>query len=299
MTISKKGSTAKMARNSYRITSRMTRLLTMTSMFMMGAFVTTPAVAAEDSLTPPIAVQMYTMRDYGTTEEQFAAVNRAGIKAIETVGDHGVSAERMNELLDTYDLDIIAAHVGLDDLRSDSSEIVDFNKFVGNDTIVIPYLEEDARPDNAEGWKRLGEELGGMVDELEQEGMTLAYHNHDFEMQKYGEKTALELLFNAAGPGLMSEIDLAWVERAGLDPAEYVTHFDGRLFAVHAKDNAPEGVAEDEGGFTSLGEGVLDWKAILPAVKQAGAEWYIIEHDHPLDPEEVITDGNRFLKENL
>ncbi len=97
----------------------------------------------------------------------------------------------------------------------------------------------------------------------------------------------------------MSEIDLAWVERAGLDPAEYVTHFDGRLFAVHAKDNAPEGVAEDEGGFTSLGEGVLDWKAILPAVKQAGAEWYIIEHDHPLDPEEVITDGNRFLKENL
>ncbi len=149
-----------MARNSYRITSRMTRLLTMTSMFMMGAFVTTPAVAAEDSLTPPIAVQMYTMRDYGTTEEQFAAVNRAGIKAIETVGDHGVSAERMNELLDTYDLDIIAAHVGLDDLRSDSSEIVDFNKSVGNDTIVIPYLEEDARPDNAEGWKRLGEELG-------------------------------------------------------------------------------------------------------------------------------------------
>ncbi len=40
-----------------------------------------------------------------------------------------------------------------------------------------------------------------MVDELEQEGMTLAYHNHDFEMQKYGEKTALELLFDAAGPG--------------------------------------------------------------------------------------------------
>ncbi|MES3677856.1 sugar phosphate isomerase/epimerase [Halomonas elongata] len=299
MTRNKEGELQDMERESLKISSVMKRVSIMASMLMMGSVVTTPAIATEESQDLPIAVQMYTMRDHGSTEEQFAAVNRAGIKAIETVGDHGVSAERMNELLEAYDLDIIASHVGLDEMRSDSNEVVDFNKAVGNDTIVIPYLEEDARPDSASGWKELGKELGSMAEKLDKEDMALAYHNHDFEMQEYGDKTALELLFDAAGPALKSEIDLAWVERAGLDPAEYVTRFDGRLFAVHAKDNAPQGEATEEGGFTSLGNGVLDWETILPAVEEAGAKWYIIEHDHPLDPEDVITVGNRFLKNNL
>ena len=91
----------------------------------------------------------------------------------------------------------------------------------------------------------------------------------------------------------------AWVARGGLDPAEYVARLDDRLFAVHAKDNAPQGTAEEEGGFATLGQGVLDWETILPAIDRAGVEWYIIEHDRPLDAEAVITEGNRFLRDEL
>ena len=92
---------------------------------------------------------------------------------------------------------------------------------------------------------------------------------------------------------------MAWVARGGLDPVEYLGRFDDRVFAIHAKDNAPEGEAEDERGFKALGEGTLDWAAILPAAEEAGAQWYIIEHDQPLDAAEVVMTGATFLTENL
>ncbi|MGO1690851.1 MAG: sugar phosphate isomerase/epimerase family protein [Halomonas sp.] len=247
----------------------------------------------------PIAVQMYTLRDFGNLEEQLAAVNRAGISAIETVGTQEVTAEELNALLEEHALEVISSHVQLDDLRNRLDETVAFNQAVGNDTLTVPYLAEDARPSDAEGWQALGEELGDIAAELDAEGLRLAYHNHDFEMEVYGDKTALEHLFDAAGSDLLAELDIAWVARGGFDPVEYVSRFDGQLFAVHAKDNAPEGTAEEEGGFATLGEGVLDWATILPAIEATDVEWYIIEHDMPLDSEAVITEGNSFLQEKL
>ncbi len=92
-----------------------------------------------------------------------------------------------------------------------------------------------------------------------------------------------------AGPGMGRARRLA--------PVEYLGRFDDRVFAIHAKDNAPEGEAEDERGFKALGEGTLDWAAILPAAEEAGAQWYIIEHDQPLDAAEVVMTGATFLTE--
>ena len=97
----------------------------------------------------------------------------------------------------------------------------------------------------------------------------------------------IELLLDAAGPKLQSELDVAWVARSGNDPAEFLGTLNGRVFAIHAKDNAPAGTAENERGFATIGTGVLDWKTILPAAKHAGAQWFILEHDLPLDAEAV------------
>src|SRR5690606_32364256 len=122
--------------------------------------------------------------------------------------------------------------------------------------LVVPYLDEKDRPTDAAGWTALGQELGRISTQVRAKGMRLAYHNHDFELIDFNGKTGLELLFAAAGPDLQTELDLAWVARAGYDPVVMLGKFEGRLFAVHAKDNAPEGQAEDEGGFAAVGQGV-------------------------------------------
>ncbi|MTH66501.1 sugar phosphate isomerase/epimerase family protein [Paracoccus shanxieyensis] len=267
-----------------------------------AALVVAGTATAQDSRSTtdlPIAVQMYTLRDAGTLDEQLAAVQAAGVTAVETVGTQKVSAEELKAALDTYGIRAISTHAQIDDLRSDLQGVIAFNKAIGNDTIIVPHLKPEARPTDAAGWTALGQELRAMSDKLQAADMQLGYHNHDFEMVDMGGKTALEVMMQAAGDDVVAELDLAWVARGGLDPVEYLDRFDGRIFAIHAKDNAPEGEAADEKGFKALGEGVLDFARILPAAEEAGTKWYIIEHDMPKDAAATVKTGAEFLTRNL
>ncbi|HEL5400626.1 TPA: sugar phosphate isomerase/epimerase [Stenotrophomonas maltophilia] len=256
---------------------------------------------ARDTAGPqaPIAVQMYTLRNAGTLDQQLKIVHDAGVHAVETVGTQNVSAAELKQLLDRYSIRAISSHVPLADLRNDLDGVVAFNHAIGNTTLVVPYLDQKDRPTDAAGWTALGQELGRISKRVRDKGMHLAYHNHDFELADFNGRTGLELLFDAAGPGLQTELDLAWVARAGLDPAVMLGKFHGRLFAVHAKDNAAKGQAEDEGGFAAVGQGVLDWNAILPAAAAANVQWYIVEHDQPRDPAKVIQAGADYLRDHL
>ncbi|MDH1193754.1 sugar phosphate isomerase/epimerase [Stenotrophomonas sp. GD03958] len=259
-----------------------------------------PAFADEAATTQkPIAVQMYTLRNAGSLDQQLKIVHDAGVRAVETVGTQNVSAPELKRLLDRYSIRAVSSHVQLAELRDNLDGVVAFNRSIGNTTLVVPYLDQKDRPRDAAGWTALGQELGRIARQVRVKGMQLAYHNHDFELADFDGQTGLELLFAAAGPDLKTELDLAWVARAGLDPAVTLGKFRGHVFAVHAKDNAPKGQAEDEGGFAAVGQGVLDWNAILPAAATAGVQWYIVEHDQPRDPAKVIQAGADYLREHL
>lgn len=259
-----------------------------------------PAFAGEAASTQkPIAVQMYTLRNAGSLDQQLKIVHDAGVHAVETVGTQNTSATELKQLLDRYSIKAISSHVPLAELRSNLDGVVAFNRSIGNTTLVVPYLDKKDRPTDAAGWTALGQELGSIARQVRAKGMRLAYHNHDFELVDFNGRTGLELLFAAAGRDLQTELDLAWVARAGLDPALMLEKFRGHMFAVHAKDNAPKSQAEDEGGFAAVGQGVLDWNAILPAAATAGVHWYIIEHDQPRDPAKVIQTGADYLREHL
>lgn len=259
-----------------------------------------PVFAADTTgAQKPIAVQMYTLRNAGSLDQQLKIVHDAGVHAVETVGTQNVSAPELKQLLDRYSIKAISSHAQLADLRKDLDGAIAFNRAIGNTTLVVPYLNENDRPKDAAGWTALGKELGQLAAKVKAQGMHLAYHNHDFELVDFNGKTGLELLFAAAGPDLQTELDLAWVARAGYDPAVMLKKFNGRMFAVHAKDNAPKGQNNDEGGFAAVGQGTLDWNVILPAAADAKVQWYIVEHDQPRDPATIINTGAEYLREHL
>ncbi len=267
-----------------------------------ATFAASGAAFAQDARVTgdlPIGLQMYTLRNAGNLDEQLTIAEAAGVTAVETVGTQDVSAEELKAALDKHKIKAISTHVQIDALRTDLAGVIAFNKAIGNDTIIVPHLKPEARPTDAAGWTALGEELKGISAQLKAEDMQLAYHNHDFEMVDMGGRTALEVMMEAAGDDVLAELDVAWISRAGLDPAEYVGRFDGRIFAIHAKDHAPAGEAEDEKGFKALGEGVMDFAKVLPAAEEAGTKWYIIEHDLPKDASVVVKTGADYLTTNL
>src|SRR5437870_2072926 len=106
--------------------------------------------------------------------------------------------------------------------------------------------------------------------------MQLCYHNHAFELDRFNGRTGLDILFGAADPDLVhAEIDMYWIQYGGGDPVEMVRRFAGRAPLIHLKDMAADGTRT----FAEVGEGIMDWPAILAASQSAGAQWYIVEQD--------------------
>jgi sugar phosphate isomerase/epimerase len=90
------------------------------------------------------------------------------------------------------------------------------------------------------------------------------------------------------------ELDCFWVSVAGNDPAALLTKLSGRVPLVHLKDKlagTPVLYKEsvDRGAFKEVGNGTLDWKAILKAAAAAKVEHYFVEQDQtPGDPVESL-----------
>ena len=73
------------------------------------------------------------------------------------------------------------------------------------------------------------------------------------------------------------------MQRAGASPTDWTEKYAHRLIAVHMKDVAPEGECTDEDGWADVGHGVIDWRAVMPAVDASAARLLVMEHDNPAD----------------
>lgn len=247
-----------------------------------------------------LAVQMYTLRELTEPLDTIlAGVADAGYSGIEAIGNQGVTADELKAFLGKHGLEVSSAHVSIDDAEADLDGVIAFHKAVGNDTLIVPYIAPNERPDDAAAWQALGARLGTLAKASEAEGMQFLYHNHDFEMNELDGKMILEHILDGAGSGLGLELDLAWVVRGNKDPLEMLEKFSGRIKRVHVKDIAPAGENTDEGGWAAVGSGTLDWDTILPAAKEAGAEWYVVEHDEPKDPLGNVTQSAAYLAGKL
>lgn len=247
-----------------------------------------------------LAVQMYSLRELSEPlDAVLAGLAEAGYSGIETVGTQGVTADELKALLEKHGLRVASSHVGLDAAEADLPGVIAFNKAVGNDTIVIPWVAPTDRSDAAADWQALGARLGTLAKASENEGVQLLYHNHDFEMKEIDGKLVLEHILDGAGGGLGLELDLAWVVRGNKDPLEMLQKFSGKIKRVHVKDIAPAGENADEDGWAAVGSGTLDWEALLPAARAAGAEWYVVEHDKPADPLGNVTQSAAYLAGKL
>ena len=146
-------------------------------------------------------------------------------------------------------------------------------------------------------------------------GMTLLYHNHDFEFMKLDGKYALDVLYDTVPAELLqTELDTCWVNVGGEKPVDYIKKYSGRAPVVHLKDffgeksedmyeligiekKAPKRPGNFE--FRPVGSGLQDFPAILKASEEAGATWVVVEQDNPsmgLTPMESIAKSREYLK---
>ncbi len=242
----------------------------------------------------PVAAQMYTVRDRTANDfvGTFKEVAKIGYAGVELAGDGGLSAKELRALLEDLNLKIAGNHVGIQKLESSLDDTLRYNHELGNPYIVIPAIPESRRSD-ASAWRQTAEALNRIGRSCKDAGMTLCYHNHAAEFQRFDGKFGLDILLNESDPNLVfAEVDTYWVKYGGEDPAAFIRRHPGRARLLHLKDMANDA----ERSFAEVGEGILDFKAIFAAAEIGKTEWYIVEQDACKRPS---IDSLRISFENL
>lgn len=132
---------------------------------------------------------------------------------------------------------------------------------------------------------------------LADDGLSLVFHNHHAEFAKFDGRTIMQIIRDAA-PALRYEVDVHWVHRAGVNPVTFLHDYAGMVDLIHLKDyrigNLPPESLEllktgDMKGFMAaftgivqfaeVGEGNLDFPAIIDAALATGVQHLLVEQD--------------------
>jgi sugar phosphate isomerase/epimerase len=230
-----------------------------------------------------LSFQLYSARTFPSLERQLELVSKLGYRMVEPYAAQLVDPPLLNELLSRFGLSAPTIHVGLDRLRLDAAGTTRQCRDLGVRILLVPAPPPQERHKDMDGWRELGRELDHIGRAVRGEGLKFGWHNHHWEVSRQENgRFPLDLLLTEA-PDLVWEADLAWLVRAGADPAVWLKKYAGRVPAAHIKDIAPAGEATDEDGWADVGHGRLDWKALLPAMRGAGVELFVVEHDKPSD----------------
>ncbi len=249
----------------------------------------------------PIALQLYSVRD--VLENDFSAtlerIKAFGYDGVEFAGLYGKKPTEISKALKDIGLAPLSAHVPFTDMIGAPERIISEYAEIGCSYIVIPYLTPEYRP-NGERFNEVIEGAEKIGKAAKASGLTLLYHNHDFEFEKIDGKYALDILYGSVSEDLLkTEIDTCWVNVAGENPSEYIRKYTGRSPIVHLKDfvmpgKRPEkmydliGIKDDAKKeeaaafeFRPLGLGVQNFEEILKACSDAGTQWVVVEQDRP------------------
>ncbi|WP_421827264.1 sugar phosphate isomerase/epimerase family protein [Larkinella sp.] len=236
-----------------------------------------------------IGLQLYTLRDdiqKQGIETVLAEVAKLGYKEVENFGYGGgkffgkTPAEYLKILKDNglsapsgHTLTARSTQMGpMDGLTKNWQQVVDDAAAVGQEYIIIAYLAADER--KPEDYKQLVDLLSAGQETAKKAGLTLGYHNHDFEFtERVDGQMPYELILK--NTTVQMEMDLYWISKTGQKPTDYFAKYPGRFPLWHVKDMAK--TPEQE--FAEVGTGSIDFAAIFEKAGEAGMKHYFVEQD--------------------
>ncbi|MEM9603570.1 MAG: sugar phosphate isomerase/epimerase [Pseudomonadota bacterium] len=192
-------------------------------------------------------------------------------------------AATVRDLLLQSGLRMPSLHWPLDALESSIDACVRLAALFNASQVYAPYLAPADRPVDRAGWQHLGARLERVAEQLGEHGIAFGWHNHDFEFVPLADGAQPMALLLQAAPHIGWQADLAWIARAGGDPAHWLTHWADRITSLHIKDLAPAREHTDEDGWTDVGDGTMPWHTLWPLCRNTQAASFVVEHDRPSD----------------
>ncbi|MGO4821733.1 MULTISPECIES: sugar phosphate isomerase/epimerase family protein [unclassified Flavobacterium] len=258
-----------------------------------------------------IGIQLWTLRDTlpkdvkGVLEQ----VGKVGFNEVETFGFSptngffGTSVKDFKAILSDNGLKATSNHFDfngyIENGNTDALQsYTEAANILGSEYITVPYIVENLRGKSGDDYKKLALKINKAAEIFKSAGIKLAYHNHDFEFEKFGSTNGYEILLKETDKSLVDfEMDLYWVVRSGNNPLELFKEHPGRFKMWHVKDMDkvnPDFNAE-------IGTGTLDFKAIFAQAELSGMKRFFLEHESNYlpNPIESAAASYNYIKKNL
>ena len=255
------------------------------------------------SFKGPLGLQMYSLR-FHTATNALARIDKArelGFRAIEGGAPRGMPAPEFLKALEQLGMKLVSTGSDYARLKSDPDALVAQAKALGAKYVMCSWIPHDKGKFSEKNAREAAEAFNTAGEKFRRVGITFTYHCHGYEFQPYGDRTLFDLIVQETKPEFVSfEIDVFWAAQGGADPAKLIQKHGSRFKLMHVKDLRKgaainsTGVAPDEDS-VAVGEGQIDWPAVLKAAQTAGIEYYFIE-DEAKNAVEQIPRSLRYLE---
>ena len=246
-----------------------------------------------------VGIQTYTLRKIFEENplETLEMIKRVGYDYVELNARNfeKTSPLELKSMLDRVGLKSPASHISLDMLKGDLKPLITTSKTLGFKYVVVPWINDDVR--ELKDWKTHAKLMNEVGRQLTDNGIRLAYHNHQFEFVDLGGgTTAMEILLNDSDPeNLDFELDLFWAYLADADILGLFKSNPGRFKLCHIKDmgaNKADFATASYDQISSnlmknVGEGIIPFESYFKHNAMSGMRYFIAEHDNPKLPYDV------------
>lgn len=211
------------------------------------------------------SVQLYTLRD-AVAEDLDQTLQRVAEIGFTQVEPYGF-VDRVDEyevLLPKYGLTAPTGHAAF--IGKEVTPILEAAKRLGIKTLIDPYtLPDDWKDtDKVAGFAA---ELNRISAEAKSFGITIAYHNHYWELaERIDGEIAFDWFIAKLNPEVVIELDTYWCEVGGVNAPDYLKKHGARIVALHIKDGTKDGNRDNQ---VPAGTGEIPVKEILAAAPHA------------------------------
>ena len=252
-----------------------------------------------------IGLNLYSLRNQIKEEKDFYStmgiLKEMGISFVQYSGAEFLP-ERIKKVSEETSVRVVLTHVPFDRIVNDTDRLMEEHSLFSCSNIGLGAMDQSIARDE--------KKLEDFVAQLEKaachmagKGFGFFYHNHHFEFYKHGSETIFDYITENA-PHVNFTLDTYWVQYGGADIHRIIEKLNGRIGCVHLKDYKIQLNKDNkfEPVFAPLGEGNMDFRSIVPEMKNAGTKFFLIEQDNATEmerPFEQIEKSVRFIKNNF
>ena len=234
--------------------------------------------------------QLYTVREYCKDLAGFAEtlkkVADIGYTTVQVSGTCEFEAHWLKQELDKNGLSCVITHTAPQKLQNDLAKVcADHKAFDCRCVGLGMFTMMDGDP--AEKYAQFVQQYLPIARTLKENGLYFMYHNHDQEFFKLDGRTILSRMAEDFAPDEMGfTLDTFWVQAGGANPVDWINELKGRLPCIHLKDFAYGRGNGFKANMAPVGEGNINFEAVIAAAEDAGTQYLLVEQDdcHGEDP---------------